>query len=159
YRAERDDELVSAEAALRRVGCTGRRVDRGDVRLDERDAVPLEQAARAAPLGNRRDADELPELAQPHRELGLAVDEDDLVIVAEQAAQLDRGGDAPEAAAEDQRPPAHLFGGRTTTSSSVGENLSMYCCTWPIRSLNSGCDFQALIASTLSQSMKLVKSP
>ncbi len=101
-------------------------------------------------------ADELPELAQPHRERRLAVDEDDLVVVAEQPLQLDRGSDAAEAASEDERACAHDGAvTRATTSVSVGANLSTCCCTRPIRSLNSGCAFQAWIASRLSHGRKL----
>ena len=99
-----------------------------------------ERLARAAAVGDRRVPDQLPELAQTHREVLPAVDEDDLVLDPEQPLELGRDGQAAEAAAEDQRARHELTAlpRLATTSSSVGANLSMCCCTRPIRSLNSG---------------------
>jgi hypothetical protein len=77
---ERDDEAIRRERARTRLGESSCGVDRRDLRLDELDPVPLEQPTFPAALGHGRVADELPELAQPHRESGLAVDEDDLVL-------------------------------------------------------------------------------
>ena len=56
-----------------------------DLDLEELDAVPREQLPRPAALRDRSMADELPQLAQAHRELRLSVDEDDLVVVAEES--------------------------------------------------------------------------
>ena len=96
-----------------------------DLLLDDADSVALEQRAAPAALRDRAVTDELPELAQPHRERGLPVDEHDLVLVAEQPLQLHRGGDAAEAASEDERASAHATADtRATTSVSVGASSS-----------------------------------
>ena len=133
-----------------------RRVDLGDLRLDELDAVAGEPLPRTAALGDRAEPGQLPQLAQSHRKLWLTVDEHELVVVPEQPPQLDGRRDAAETAAEDERTSAQdASRARATTSSSVGANLSMNCCTRPIRSLNSGWVFQRRTASMSAQPMKL----
>ena len=148
HRAERDHEVVAVEPAVGCLRAPLRGVDRLDLRLEELDAVPREQRPRPAAVGDGSVTDELPQLAQPHGELRLAVDEHDLVVVAQGPPQLHGRRDAAEAAAEDERAGAHAPPcTRATTSSSVGANLSTNCCTRPIRSLNSGCPFQPRTAS------------
>ena len=70
-----------------------------------------EQRPRPAPFGDRPETDEHPQLAQPHPEVRVPVDEDDLVVVAEEPLQLDCRRDAAEAAAEDEGARAHVTPG------------------------------------------------
>ena len=101
--AERDHEVVGVEPAARRLGGPSRRVDRENLLLDDAHSTLPEQRPSPAALGDRAVPDERPQLAEAHRELRLAVDEHDLVLVPEQALQLDGGGDASEASAENER--------------------------------------------------------
>ena len=104
YRAERYDQVVAVEPPIRHVGASLRGIDRVDLGLNELNAMPCEQLARPGAVGDRSVADELPQLAQPHREPRAAVDQDDLVIVLiEQPSELNGGRDTAESAAKDQR--------------------------------------------------------
>jgi hypothetical protein len=76
-----------------------------------------EELARPASLGDRAEADERPQLPQPHPEVGIAVDEHDVVVVAEQPLQLEGGRDTAEAAAEDQGPRRHVGWAARSSSS------------------------------------------
>ncbi len=114
--AERDHDLVAVERAGRGLHRPGDRVDPGDLLLDDPDAVLREARPRAASILDRADADERPQLAQAHPELRLPVDEHDVVAVAQQPLQLERGGDAAESAAEDERPAGHAVAARSSSS-------------------------------------------
>ena len=83
-----------------------------------------------------------PQLPEAHRELRPAVDEHDLVVVTKQTLELDGGGDAPEAAAENECSRHAAGRARATTSASVGANVSTNACTRDMRSLNSSWAFQ-----------------
>jgi hypothetical protein len=78
--------MIRRERARACLGGSSRGVDRADLGFDELDPVPLEQPTLAAALGDGRVADELPQLAQPHRESRLSIDEYDLVPRPEQAS-------------------------------------------------------------------------
>jgi hypothetical protein len=72
--------------------------------MHELDPAARQPPPRAASLRDRPHADQLPELAQAHRELLLGVDQHRHVIVAKPPAQLRRHGDLAEAGSENDAP-------------------------------------------------------
>ena len=117
HRTERDHEVIGVEAADRRLGRPAAGVDLGDLLLDERDPALGEQRPRPAPFGDRAETDERPQLAEAHPEVRIVVDEDDLVVVAEEPLQLECRRDAAEAAAEDEGARAHATPAARSSSS------------------------------------------
>ena len=111
-RTQRDHEVVGVQPAARHLCRPGLRVDRDHLLLDDAHPALPEQRPCPAALSDRPVTDESPQLAEPHRELRLPVDEDDLVVVPEQALQLEGRGYASEAAAENERSSRHAVRGQ-----------------------------------------------
>ena len=104
FGAERHDQPLALEVSDARLHGTPGWIDGGDVGLDDLDPTSNQGGTRAAPLFDRPQPHELPELAETHREGRLTVDERDVVLVADPVAQADGDGDAAKAAAEHERP-------------------------------------------------------
>ena len=105
--AERDDERVGLDALTADLGAAGRGVDRGDVGLHDLDVFGPQRRKRPHASFHPLAADDGRGLAEPHHEMGAAVDQDDLVLGVQEPAHAVRGGDAAESTAEDQNAVRH----------------------------------------------------
>ena len=103
--------VLGTQRHHQRIGLDGGSVDgrsavAGSIRVtvpcNDADAAGVEARQRTGPVGDRRDAQDRPRLAQPHREVVAAVDEHDLVVLVELLAQRDSRRDPAEAATQDQ---------------------------------------------------------
>src|SRR5207245_8055711 len=77
------------------------RIDRGDRGAEEADAAGFEEREAPGAVCQRAGAREVPQLGEPHVKVIAAVDERDVMAVAQQGPQLGRGRQAAEPAAQD----------------------------------------------------------
>ena len=114
--AERHHQPLALEVSDARLHGTPDWIDGGDVGLEDLDPTANQGGTRPAPLIDRPQPHELPELAEAHREGRLTVDERDVVLVADPVAQADRRqrcrrsrrrarASAPPASVNDSAPP------------------------------------------------------